>query len=70
MQPRVTYFVNEYPKISHSFIRREISALEGQGLEIQRIALRGWGGELLYDIDEQERKRTRYVLRDAPLRVR
>ena len=38
MQPRVTYFVDEYPKISHSFIRREISALEEQGLEIQRIA--------------------------------
>lgn len=37
---RIAYFINQYPKVSHSFIRREILALERQGFEVQRIALR------------------------------
>ena len=38
---RVAYLVNQYPKISHTFIRREILALEAQGVEVTRIAIRG-----------------------------
>lgn len=57
--------MNQYPKVSHSFIRREILALERLGLEVQRIALRGWEGELADEEDRQERTRTRYVLRHA-----
>src|SRR3954468_21703619 len=64
---RVAYLINQYPKVSHSFIRREILALERQGLEVERIALRGWDGELKDAEDERERARTRYVLRDGPL---
>ncbi len=60
---KITYFVNEYPKVSHSFIRREILALERQGIEVQRIALRGWDGPSPDETDRQERSRTRYVLR-------
>ncbi len=59
---RIGYFVNQYPKVSHSFIRREILALERQGFEILRIALRGWDAELVDAEDVSERKRTRYVL--------
>jgi glycosyltransferase involved in cell wall biosynthesis len=63
---RIAYLVNQYPKISHTFIRREILALERQGCEIVRIALRGWDGERLVDqVDEIERERTRYVLREG-----
>jgi glycosyltransferase involved in cell wall biosynthesis len=66
---RVAYLINQYPKVSHSFIRREIRALErtggGDGVEIMRIALRGWDGELSDSEDEAERARTRYVLRDG-----
>lgn len=36
---RIAYLVNQYPKISHSFIRREILALERQGFEVVRIAI-------------------------------
>src|SRR5205085_8481529 len=36
----VAYLINRYPAVSHSFIRREILALERQGIEVQRIALR------------------------------
>jgi glycosyltransferase involved in cell wall biosynthesis len=34
------YFVNQYPKVSHSFIRREILALEELGLNITRYSIR------------------------------
>ena len=62
---RIAYLINQYPTVSHSFIRREILALERQGVEIVRIALRGWDGELVDREDQLERERTRYVLRDG-----
>ncbi|MDD2046712.1 glycosyltransferase [Pseudomonas putida] len=62
---RIAYFINQYPKVSHSFIRREILALERQGIEIQRIALRGWDAELQDAEDLSERDKTRYVLQDG-----
>jgi colanic acid/amylovoran biosynthesis glycosyltransferase len=61
----VAYLVNQYPMVSHIFIRREILALERRGIEITRIALRGWHGELVDEEDQLERKRTRYVLREG-----
>lgn len=67
MPLRVAYLVNQYPKVSHSFIRREILALERQGVSVQRIALRGWDGVLVDEDDVQERARTRYVLQRGPL---
>jgi colanic acid/amylovoran biosynthesis glycosyltransferase len=65
MTLRIAYFVNQYPKVSHSFIRREILALERQGIEVQRIALRGWDAELVDVEDQAEQTRTRYVLRQG-----
>lgn len=62
---KIAYLVNQYPKVSHSFIRREILALERQGFDVQRIAVRGWDGELVDDEDLRERDRTRYVLQDG-----
>jgi colanic acid/amylovoran biosynthesis glycosyltransferase len=62
---RVAYLVNQYPKVSHSFIRREILALERRGFEVQRIALRGWDDALADPVDRDERRRTRYVLHDG-----
>jgi glycosyltransferase involved in cell wall biosynthesis len=60
---RIAYLVNQYPMVSHVFIRREILALERRGVEITRIALRGWDSEVVDEEDHLERKRTRYVLR-------
>jgi len=59
---RIAYLVNQYPMVSHSFIRREIRALESRGFEVQRIALRGWDDALADAEDREERSRTRYVL--------
>lgn len=62
---RIAYLVNQYPKVSHTFIRREILALEAQGAEVLRIALRGWDAELADEADERERGRTRFVLKEG-----
>jgi colanic acid/amylovoran biosynthesis glycosyltransferase len=59
---KIAYLINDYPKVSHSFIRREILALERQGVSVQRIALRGWDGVLVDADDQRERTRTQYVL--------
>lgn len=61
----IAYFINQYPKVSHSFIRREILALERQGFSVERIALRGWDGELVDVEDLRERGQTQYVLQDG-----
>ncbi len=60
---RIAYLVNQYPQVSHSFIRREIAALEAQGWSIFRMALRGWDAELVDQADLAERARTTFVLR-------
>ena len=59
---RVAYLVNQYPKVSHSFIRREILAVERQGIAIERFALRGWDEPVVDPQDVSERAKTRYVL--------
>lgn len=63
----IAYLVNHYPAVSHSFIRREILALEKGGVAVQRIALRGWDGPLADPADVLERTRTRFVLREGAL---
>ncbi len=62
---RIAYLINQYPKVSHTFVRREISALERRGVDVTRIALRGWDAALVDKQDQSERERTRYVLRDG-----
>ncbi len=64
-QSRIAYLINQYPTISHSFIRREIHALERQGFDVLRISLRGWDAKLMNEEDMQERTRTRYVLQEG-----
>lgn len=62
---RVTYIINQYPKVSHTFIRREILALERLGVETQRIAMRGWDEKQIDADDINEQKRTQYVLKNG-----
>lgn len=66
---KIAYLVNQYPKISHSFIRREILALERQGYQVQRLAVRGWADELRDEEDVRERAVTRYVLQDGAVAI-
>jgi colanic acid/amylovoran biosynthesis glycosyltransferase len=66
---KLAYFVNQYPKVSHSFIRREIMALENLGYVIERYALRTDKDELVDLLDQSELKKTRYVLSEQPLKI-
>lgn len=58
---RIAYLVNQYPAVSHSFIRREILELERSGVEVVRIALLGWAGTIVDDADRRESERTFYI---------
>ena len=58
---KIAYLINQYPKVSHSFIRREILALEALGLPIKRIALRA-ENPLIDPVDVAEKERTEYLL--------
>jgi colanic acid/amylovoran biosynthesis glycosyltransferase len=60
----VIYLVNQYPAVSHTFIRREITALEDLGLVIDRQAVRPTDN-LVDPVDLAEMERTDYLLRSA-----
>jgi hypothetical protein len=62
---KIAYLINHYPKASHSFIRREILAIERQGFEVLRISVHGWDDSLPDAEDRRERELTRYVLREG-----
>lgn len=62
MTPKVAYLVNQYPKVSHSFIRREILALEAEGIPILRFSVRSRAEELVDETDRQELTKTRFIL--------
>jgi glycosyltransferase involved in cell wall biosynthesis len=59
---RIAYLVNQYPKISHVFIRREILAVEREGCEVTRYSLRRTGDELIDPLDREEARKTQAVL--------
>ncbi|GAB4141148.1 MAG: glycosyltransferase [Cyanobacteria bacterium J069] len=58
----IAYLVNQYPKVSHSFIRREILALEAGGTPIARFSVRSRGAELVDPDDQQELSKTQVIL--------
>ncbi|MCP4070606.1 MAG: glycosyltransferase family 4 protein [Hyphomicrobiales bacterium] len=62
---RIAYFVNQYPMVSHSFIRREIMALEELGCDIFRIALRSSPQSLVDQHDKAELVKTRHILQES-----
>jgi colanic acid/amylovoran biosynthesis glycosyltransferase len=59
---KVAYLINQYPKVSHSFIRREIVGLESCGVTVARYAVRTCDGELVDEEDKIELQKTRVIL--------
>ncbi len=61
---KIAYLINQYPKVSHTFIRREILALESLDptLEIARFSIRPSQEEFKDVADQQEARRTVSVL--------
>lgn len=64
---KVAYLVNQYPATSHSFIRREIVALEAQGVLVERFSIRPPPAQLVDPGDVAEQAKTREVLRAGAL---
>jgi glycosyltransferase involved in cell wall biosynthesis len=59
---RLAYLCNLYPAVSHSFVRREIEAVERSGHEVARFSLRSARGDLKDEADLRERALTEVVL--------
>ncbi|MCG8585827.1 MAG: glycosyltransferase [Pirellulales bacterium] len=66
---KIAYLVNRYPTTSHTFIRREIIALEQLGFEVSRISIRDTRSELVNPEDAAEADKTRVVLGGSALRL-
>ena len=60
---RIAYFTNQYPAVSHTFIRREIRALEASGVIVFRYALWSSPEALVDPEDKVEHQQTRYILK-------
>ena len=63
----IAYLINTYPRASHSFIRREIQAVERQGLTVHRFAMRSDRAALKDAGDLAEDDRTEHVLAQPKL---
>lgn len=59
---RIGYLTNVYPAVSHSFIKREILALEEQGYSIKRWSIRPSAASLPDATDRAEADRTEVIL--------
>jgi colanic acid/amylovoran biosynthesis glycosyltransferase len=59
---RVAYLVNQYPKTSHAWIRREIHALADHGVEVVRFSVRRVSEPLVDAADRAEAERTHVLL--------
>ncbi|HAS6347418.1 TPA: glycosyltransferase [Vibrio vulnificus] len=56
------YVINQYPKISHTFIRREIIEMENQGEIILRSSIRRPPEQLVDAVDIVEEKKTHFII--------
>jgi glycosyltransferase involved in cell wall biosynthesis len=66
---RIAYLVNQYPKISHTFVRREIAALLAEGIQIFRYSIRSSPETLVDPRDQAEALATQVLLGDSKMRV-
>jgi glycosyltransferase involved in cell wall biosynthesis len=62
---KIAYLVHYYPKVSHSFVRREITALEEMGINVERFSIRSCASELVDPADILELAKTKIIL-DTP----
>lgn len=62
---RVGYLVNEYPKVSHSFVRREINAVEAHGVDVEIFSIRPWSSDLTDQSDIAHAERTSVLYSEA-----
>ncbi len=58
---RLAYLVNIYPRVSHTFIKREILALEAGGATVERYTIRACDTPLVDETDLRELELTRVI---------
>lgn len=67
MTLRLAYLTSQYPATSHTFIRREVSALREAGVDIQTFSVRAPApAELKSEVDQNEAAKTYTLLRQSP----
>jgi len=64
---RLGYFINQYPAVSHSFIRREILALERLGWKVSRFAIRPDRSDIVDEADKSEALLTKFIIKTSVL---
>ena len=64
---RLAYLCNVYPAVSHSFVRREVAAIEGEGHEVHRFSVRPPDKGLRDEADLREAEQTDVILGKGPL---
>lgn len=65
----LAYFTNQYPTVSHSFIRREIITLQEMGNTVERFALRSDGAELVNPLNHGEFNKTSYASSEPKITI-
>jgi glycosyltransferase involved in cell wall biosynthesis len=66
---KIAYFINLYPKVSHSFIRRELIELENQGVEVARFSIRRDDSVVVDEGDKVELTKTTYLAEVGKLQI-
>lgn len=66
---KIAYVLNTYPQPSHSFIRREVQALERLGFDVTRMAMRRSEAGLVDPQDVAEAESTEYILDQGGARL-
>ena len=59
---KVAYLTSQYPKVSHTFIRREIAGVEEAGIEVLRVSVRRSREQFVDWRDRAELEKTRVLL--------
>lgn len=59
---KIAYLVSQYPAPSHTFIRREVEALRGAGIEVHTFSVRPPAPEELSAVDPDDHARTYFLL--------
>lgn len=59
---KIAYFTNQYPHVRHTFIRRELLAVEAYGVEVLRYSVRSSGADAVDAADRAEHQKTRAIL--------
>ncbi len=62
---KIGYLINEYPKVSHSFVRREIDAVERLGVDVDIFSIRPWSADLTDPTDLAHAERTTVLYGEA-----